>query len=306
MTPKVSVVLATYKRQDVLPRAIQSVVDQTLPDWELLLVDDEPSDDTQAIAESFGDGRIRYLRHERNRGLCAARNSGIRAARGRYVAFLDDDDVFLAPKLERQAEALDLADERVGIVSCYEKIIRPDGTSVPRMLRLDGDVHRLLLRDDLVRMQLLVLRRVLFDRVGLFDERLRAHDDYDMTLRLSRVSEFRTVPEALVGIIGTPGSMSTDVQRRIDALETMMVTHPEFREQRRVRARWNRRLARHHAELGRGEMWRRHMLQSLREDPLSPPTWLSLATGSLVGPSVHLQLGRLRSKLRRRRRAIRS
>jgi glycosyltransferase involved in cell wall biosynthesis len=253
--PKVSVVLATYQRQSVLPRAIQSVVSQSMDDWELLIVDDEPSEETATIVSSFGDPRIRYLRHDQNRGLCAARNTGIREARGQYIAFLDDDDVYFENKLERQSAMLDGAHDEVGVVSCFEAIIHSDGSSRDRALTLDGDVHPALLRDDLVRMQLLLVRRVCFDRVGLFDERLEMHDDFDMTLRLSRGFHFVTVPEPLVGIIGTPGSMSTQVEKRVHALEIMMSSHPEFREHRRVRARWERRLARHHAELHDREQW---------------------------------------------------
>lgn len=301
--PRVSVVLATYQRQNVLARAVRSVLDQTMADWELIVVDDEPSEETQAIVASFDDPRIRYVRHEQNKGLCAARNTGIRAARAPYLAFLDDDDVFLQRKLERQAELLDQSDERVGVVSCHERIIAADGTSTVRMVTLEGDVHRAILRDDLVRMQLLMVRRVCFDRVGLFDERLRMHDDFDMTLRLSRSFLFRTVPEPLVGIIGTPGGMSTNVEARICALETMIATHPELREQRRVRARWQRRLARHHAELGRRDQWRRYSLRAVRSDPLGPTGWVAWLAGELGGPSVVPSLGRLRGRVAQLRRA---
>lgn len=294
MTPRVSVVLATYRRQDVLPRAVESVISQTMPDWELLVVDDEPSEETEQLVDGFGDPRIRYLRHERNRGLCAARNTGVRASDAEYVAFLDDDDVFFPDKLRRQVAALEAAPERTGVASCYEQIITSDGTSRLRAVQLEGDVHPRLLLDDLVRMQLLLVRRSCFDRVGMFDERLRAHDDFDMTLRLSRSFDFTTVPEALVGIIGTPGSMSTDVERRIEALETMMESHPELRENRRARARWTRRLARHHAELGREDDWRRLMRAAVVARPLDVGSWATLLAGVALGPTAHRRLGRLR------------
>lgn len=297
--PRVSVILTTYKRQGVLPRAIQSVIDQTMDDWELIIVDDEPSPETAALVESFADGRIRYVAHDRNRGLCAARNTGIGAARAAYVAFLDDDDVFLDRKLECQAGLLDRSPALVGVVSCHEQIVAGDGSTTTRAIDLEGDVHRRLLRDDLVRMQLLMVRRTCFDVVGLFDVRLQMHDDFDMTLRLSRAFHFTTVREPLVGIIGTPGSMSSNVQHRIDAIETMISSHPELREVRRVSARWKRRLARHHGELGHRDEWRRLMLSGLRADPLSGSSWVAWIAGELLGPGAHLRLGRVRGRVLR-------
>jgi glycosyltransferase involved in cell wall biosynthesis len=293
--PRVSVVLTTYKRQAVLGRAIESVLAQTVPNWELLVVDDEPSDETDRIVGSFGDSRVYYLAHDKNRGLCAARNTGIRASRGEYVAFLDDDDVFLPRKLELQAAALDRLPTEVGVVSCFEQVTSRGGALVDRAIPLEGDVHRLLARDDVVRMQLLLVRRVCFDRVGLFDERLQMHDDFDMTLRLSRSFRFATVPEQLVGIIGTPGSMSTNVHKRIDALEMMIASHPELREQRIPRGRWERRLARHYGEIGDTTEWRRHLVRSLIANPFSGSSWLAI----VGGPSAHMRLAKLRGTIAR-------
>src|SRR5438132_12765470 len=102
--PTVSVIIATHNRARLLRRAIHSVLAQTFEDWELLVVDDGSTDNTETIAVSLQDLRICYLRHEVNRGLSAARNTGIRISRGEYVAFLDDDDEWLPKKLERELE----------------------------------------------------------------------------------------------------------------------------------------------------------------------------------------------------------
>ena len=79
-SPLVSVIIPTFNRAELLPRAIQSVLDQTLPDLELIVVDDGSTDDTLQVLQGFSDPRIRYIRHEANKGLAAARNTGIRAA----------------------------------------------------------------------------------------------------------------------------------------------------------------------------------------------------------------------------------
>ncbi len=300
--PRTSVVLATYKRQDVLPRAIRSVLQQSCPDWELLIVDDEPDDETRRIVQGFADPRIRYLAHPENRGLSAARNTGILHARGRYIGFLDDDDEFLEDKIRLQARLLDESPEETGVVSCFEEIQRVDGSRTSRNVSLRGDVHRRLLANDLVRMQLLTVRSVCFRRIGLFDERLRHHEDFDMTLRLARAFRFETVEEPLVRIIGTEDSLSMNVGNRVRAIETIMSTHPEFRRERRVRARWERRLARHYGELGDNSAWRQHMWASLKSYPFSALSWAAFIAGTVVGPHGHLRLGRLRGRWAKARR----
>lgn len=304
--PRVSVVLATYRRQAVLPRAIQSVIDQTLPDWELLVVDDEPNDETRQLVTAFDDPRVRYLRHDQNRGVSAARNTGIENAKAEYVAFLDDDDTYVASKLEHQLVAFSASSDRMGVVTCYERIWKGDGTEVVRPVLLEGHVLAKLLDDDVVRMQTLLVRRLCFEKVGGFDERLRVHEDFDMSLRLARSFDFTTVPEPLVEIVGSGDSLSTNVGERVAALEILLRDHPEIRDDRRVRARWERRMARHHQELGDNDQWRRLLLRSLRSNPQDARTWTVLVVGSLLGPQQHQTLGRARSriaKLRRRRAA---
>jgi len=105
--PTVSVVVPTYNRADVLPRAMDSALGQTVADLELVVVDDGSTDDTQAIVEGYDDDRVRYVAHETNRGANVARNTGIEAADGEYVAFLDSDDEWKPTKLERQLERLE-------------------------------------------------------------------------------------------------------------------------------------------------------------------------------------------------------
>ena len=101
-SPVVSVIIPTYNRAHLIGRAIRSVLDQTYQDWELIVVDDASTDDIPGIVKGFTDGRVKYIRHDENKGAAAARNTGIQAARGAYIAFLDSDDEWLPEKLERQ------------------------------------------------------------------------------------------------------------------------------------------------------------------------------------------------------------
>src|SRR5215468_5764628 len=107
MPPRVSVVVPVFNRPIAVARAINSVLVQTCQDFEIIVVDDASTDDTAAAVASIRDSRVRSIRHDRNRGGSAARNTGIEAAGAPLVAFLDSDDEWLPSKLERQLAVFD-------------------------------------------------------------------------------------------------------------------------------------------------------------------------------------------------------
>src|ERR1035437_870774 len=116
--PLVSVIIPVFNRAKLLATALHSVAEQTFPDWEAVVVDDGSSDESAEVALRVGQpGKVRVVRHERNLGPSAARNSGILAARGRYVSFLDSDDSWHPEKLSRQVELVE-ADSNPDMVFC--------------------------------------------------------------------------------------------------------------------------------------------------------------------------------------------
>lgn len=302
-TPAVSAIITTYRRPDVLSRAVHSVLSQTMTDVEVLVVDDEPSAEVRSIVEAIDDPRVRYLAHTENKGLSAARNTGIRAARGSYIAFLDDDDEWAPEKLSHQLAAMEAAGGSAAVTS-FEVWKRP-GRSTIRDIRLEGDVLEDLLRNDMVHMVTLLLPCTAFEAVGYFDESLFHHEDLDMALRLARRYSFVTVPETLTIIHVTPGSLSTNVQNRIDALQKIIAKTPEIRSRRRVRSRWLVKLARLHGEAGDNASWRQGLVGALRADPLNVQAAALLALGLVGGPRLHTQLARARGRVTRRMRAVR-
>jgi len=114
--PIVSVIIPTYIRAHVLAKAIQSLLNQTYQDFEIIVVDDGSIDNTEEVVKSFNDPRIRYIRHKENCGGSAARNTGIRAAYGECIAFQDSDDEWLPEKLEKQMQVFENAPAEVGVV----------------------------------------------------------------------------------------------------------------------------------------------------------------------------------------------
>ena len=114
--PTVSIIIPTYNREQLLGRAIKSVLAQTYQDFELIIVDDGSTDNTERLVKSFNSEKTRYIRHRKNKGPAAARNTGIRSAKGDYIAFQDSDDEWMPEKLEKQMRAFTTAPPEVGVV----------------------------------------------------------------------------------------------------------------------------------------------------------------------------------------------
>ncbi len=188
--PMVSVVIPAYNCEGYVREAIESVLAQTFDEFELIVVDDAATDGTAAVlAEYERAGRLCVVRHERNRGLSAARNSGIRAARGRYVTFLDADDVWRPEKLAYQAAILRRHPELALLGNA--ELNFADGSSY-RFPPLPQDAAlRPVTRGELLMGPCglspsnAIMGREVFDEVGLFDEELRAAEDRDMWLRVA-------------------------------------------------------------------------------------------------------------------------
>ncbi|HEX7976733.1 MAG TPA: glycosyltransferase [Anaerolineales bacterium] len=182
--PQVSVIIPAFNQCAYLGAAVQSVLDQTFTDWELVVVDDGSTDNTSEVAARFSDPRIHVMRQV-NKGLPGARNTGIAASSGEYLAFLDADDTYLPNKLEIQVAHLD---KEPGVGLSYASRIEIDQQDQPSWLVRapeQTDLRRLVLGFPFTINDLLV-RRTWVERVGGFDETFRLHsEDRDFYLRLA-------------------------------------------------------------------------------------------------------------------------
>jgi len=205
---KVSVIIRTYNRGYILSEAIESALTQTHRNIEILVVDDGSTDETMEVMKRFQDKRVRYLRHDRNRGVGAACNTGIAAATGDAVAFLDTDDLWKPEMLERLVSYL-FSHPELGAVFCDVEIMNARGVtpsttrlmhSFPKLLRrVQGDGEYLLsprgmyvclLEEVPIKMIAVLLRRLVFDKVGAFNEGGRSGEDWEFFIRLSRCTSF--------------------------------------------------------------------------------------------------------------------
>ena len=186
--PKVSVIIPTYNRASLLPRALESVLRQTFRDSEVIVVDDGSTDHTQTVMRRF-DGKVKYVR-QNNQGSAAARNRGIQESSGEYIAFLDSDDYWVPEKLEEQVKILDTY-KNVGIVYARMPIINEKGEKIGmKPAGISGKNFKELLEvwGDLPTSTVMT-RRVCFEKAGMFDTSLVTMQDIDMWLRIARFYE---------------------------------------------------------------------------------------------------------------------
>lgn len=194
--PLVSVVMPVYDDEDVVTVAIRSVLDQTLSDLELVIVDDGSSDASRERIAACDDPRL-VLRWQAGAGPSHARNAGLGLCRSpAHVAFLDSDDAWEPLFLERMVEALSVAPPQVGLVYC-DYTLTIDGGPPTRRVVEDASFPSLVVHDGLVPMGSFVIRRAVLDRVGLLDEGMARGEDYAWLLRVAAAYELQRVPETL-------------------------------------------------------------------------------------------------------------
>lgn len=197
----VSVVLPTYGRPEYFEEAVASVVNQTYPAVQLVVVDDCSPEPVSPLLDGIDTAGIdvTLVRHEENRGACAARNTGIEEARGEYIAFIDDDDIWMETKLERQIEVLESSGPEVGAVYTGQRYVNDGRTTNVRLPTTSGDVTADILRGaSLNPFSCVLVDATVVEAAGMLDERFPSWQDREWYIRLSIHYEFAVVPEPLV------------------------------------------------------------------------------------------------------------
>jgi glycosyltransferase involved in cell wall biosynthesis len=270
--PLVSVIVATYGRSRFLVEALDSVLAQTVQDFECIVVDDASPEPIVTP----DDGRIRLLRHDRNQGPSAARNTGLEAARGDYVVFLDDDDVLTRDRLAIGLEGV----ARAPIALCLTRYLHAQVFS-PRILQ--GDQSVTLLEDFAPNIGQGMVPRSLAAR---FDERFRTGEDTEWWLRMSCAGSFVTVPKYGYLVRYHHAPRGVDDRERLRNRVALLELHADyFAERPRAAAvQWHR--VGHQAILAREfPLARRALLRSLRLWPrIGPVRTLPRA----FGPAHHV------------------
>ncbi|MFC5969862.1 glycosyltransferase family 2 protein [Halomarina salina] len=276
--PVVSVVIPTYGRPERLRAAVESVRAQTYDAVELVVVDDcspTPARETLADVPSAGLARLEILRHDENRGANAARNTGIEAATGEFVAFLDDDDRWREEKLAAQVHAFETGGDAVGAVCTGTEYDGPQGT-VTKVPTADGDVAEdILMGAPFGEFSALMVRRSVVEQAGLPDTEFPSWQDKEWYIRLSLHCEFRSLPELLtLRDIEHADRISHDFETKRDvSYPLFLARHRDLarsygrRCERRFLATLNTTLGRSAVRCERYADARTHFARALKWDP---------------------------------------
>ena len=289
--PRVTVVITTYNRAPLLVEAVESVLNQTYRDFELIVADDGSTDDTAQRLSAYGS-RLRYLPLAHDGRPEVVRNQAIAAARGGFFAFLDDDDLWHEEKLSG-AMALLEGDPRLGYVYGDCRFLDTDGSLSPPLLsprqRTTENVFADLLQGCFVHPSTVVIRRSVFEEVGPFPETFLCQGDYYLWLRAAHTAPVACVTEPLVYLRRYPDSLA--LRWRLRNLENAILVVERVR--REVPLTWGQRwrsrrtLSRWHATLGlrrrSARAARRDLLRSLFMNPLQRTAWRALLKALRAG-----------------------
>lgn len=300
--PTVSIILPTYNRAHLLSRAIQSVLDQTYQDFELIIVDDGSTDNTEEIVKSFNDERIKYIWQGENKGVSAARNTGIKMAKGKYIAFQDSDDEWMPEKLEKQVRAFEAALPEVGIVyTGFFTVINDKKryiTSIGVTLE-EGDIFSTLLKGNFIGAPTILIKRECFERVGMFDDLFPPMEDWKLLLKMSRHYQFKCIDEPLVTSYLQPDSISANQSALIKAFKLILETYFEdIKQDRRVLASYYFRLGNFLCPYGELSQGRSYLFRSIKTYPLDIKA-LGAFLASLFGQNIYKIVARSYRKLLR-------
>ena len=302
---KVSVVIPTYNRAHILGRSIDTALNQTYRDIEILIVDDGSTDETfDAVKTFLRHSQVRYLCHERNKGCQAARNTGIKNARGDYVAFLDSDDTWIPEKIELQLDAINKkgADR---VVLTWFKIINGsrqwffekqyEGYVYPELLASDGPGYPCML-----------VPREWLRQIGFLDENISAFTDWDTCISLSKLFEFTTVNKPCWNYcLDEPNAVTKNQLAKAFAYER--IVDKNLKDMLQFIGR--RGLARHHRNIAylfdcAGEFSRSkaHITEAFKIDSTNRAVFL-LALSALFGERVY-HLAKLAGSIMNKRSSI--
>jgi glycosyltransferase involved in cell wall biosynthesis len=209
--PAVSIIMPAYNAAKTILESVQSVFEQTFSNWELLIINDGSKDNTLEVLSSLKDARIKILTQQ-NQGVASARNHGLREARGRYIAFLDSDDLWLPSKLEKQIAIFEQCDDEVGLVYTRHRgftrhPLESFSMDIDVSLGLSNPYHCLLVADYIPTLTVMI-RSSLVSEIGYFNEKLHGTEDWDYWLRIVKSHGLHRVDEELALYRLSPNSLS--------------------------------------------------------------------------------------------------
>jgi glycosyltransferase involved in cell wall biosynthesis len=283
--PAVSVVIPTYNRADVLQRAINSVLNQTFTDFELIIVDDYSADNTEKVVDKYDDERISYIRFNENCGANAARNTGIKASNGDYVSFLDSDDEFHVKHLESVVSDLkDIDTSCAGAFTAFKHV--HDGSVVTISGAPDGLItqEQLIATNVVGGFSTVTLRSEVFKEVGPLDEEMPSAQDIEYFIRVLEQYSMLGIDRPLVTYYRDGERISDDLDSRIAGQRRLIEKHGD----KLSRAGYSRIFSSRafaHARNGNLTAARQNFGRAIKSDPTNALAYYHYI-GALFGPRL--------------------
>lgn len=228
---KVSIIIPTFKRANILPRAIDSVLNQTYKNIEIIVVSDGIDNPTNIVMKKYtSNSKVNYFFYKNNMGGNYARNFGIQNATGEYIAFLDDDDFWDETKLEKQMKHF--YDEKIGLVYCGKEhqYLDENISYISSALKRGNLSEEIFEKNYIGSTSCVVIRKNIIDKVGYFDENLLSLQDYDLWIRICQ--------ETLVGAVNEPlllyrnksanNQISVNINKRIKSFAILMEKYENY------------------------------------------------------------------------------
>lgn len=279
MNPQVSIILPTYNRAKILPRTIESILNQTFKNFELIIVDDGSTDDTEKIVKNFQrkDKRIVYIKNIQNRGVSFSRNKGIKIAKGEYIAFQDSDDEWLPKKLQKQVKIFEKLPNSFGVIySDAIKIYEGKNKkyfSAPTLMK--GIINNKTL--DYQGLYILppstLIKRECFKKIGLFDEKLLVAEDLDFFTRASQYYRFFHIKEALILCYKTTRSISLNYNFYFKARKMLLQKYfYDIKNNKNFLAHQLRLIGSLALLAGKTKTGRNYLLKSIKKKPFNIKT----------------------------------
>lgn len=223
----VSVIIPTYNRQKLIKRSIESVLNQTYKELEVIVIDDCSFDNTEKVVKNILDKRLKYIKLDRNSGACVARNVGINASKGSYIAFQDSDDVWHENKLEIQIELMKKKKAVVSFSNMNEYRIGKNCTRVIPVNCKEGFLdYNFLLQKSVVSTQCMVAKKECFSKIK-FDSRLPRLQDWDIVLQLSKKYPVLHINIPLVNMYLQMDSISNSPEKGVQAIKILWEKNKE-------------------------------------------------------------------------------
>lgn len=232
--PKVSVIVPTYNRPETLSIALKSVLNQAYQDFEIIVINDGGVDIKNLIDDLNKEKNIIYLNHATNRGLPAARNTGIRASRGKYISYLDDDDIFYPEHLKTLVDFLETTDYKIAYTDSYRAVYKHfRGETVFQRKEIfhssDFDGDRIFV-ENFIPVLCFMHERTCFNKVGMFDESLTSHEDWELWIRMSQKFSIGHIPKITCEFSWIDDDMR-ESQRRSEFLSTLLSIYDKYNDE---------------------------------------------------------------------------